>query len=211
MSRSGGYSPSPHWGEGRGEGAQHIRGGTVSPHPSLFPPGRGLVSAVPSQAQFLSDRLEHTMRVLEHLIVPEAQNLVTECFDRVSAWCVEFRRVLAAIQFDDQSCRAAGKVGDVGANRELTDEFRPFETPPAQVVPQPVFGIGAPAAQLARDWTILLFWQRRTPSPQPSPLRGEGVSSAHRGRSLSFAQRGEATRRSRAGEGVPRIRKAVNA
>jgi hypothetical protein len=190
-----------------GEGARHTRVGTDPPHPTLSPPGRGLIRAVPRQEQFLSDRLEHAFRVTHHLVVPESQHFVTKRFDRLSSWSVDLGRVVATIQFDDQSCGAAGEVCDVRTNWELADEFSTLDASAAQMIPQPVFGIGASSPQLASDWSTLILLQRRTPSPR----RGEGASSARRGRSSSSPRRGEAARLSRAGEAVLRIRKSANA
>ena len=85
-------------------------------------------------------------------------------------------KMLAAIKLNRKAEFTAGEIGDVGTDLELADELGAFELARAQIVPKPVFSIGASAAQGTCRSRESLFRQGRTPSPQPSPRRGEGVN-----------------------------------
>jgi hypothetical protein len=87
--------------------------------------------------------------------------------------------MLAAIKFDHQSRRPAGKIGDVRSYRTLADELRAFEATASEVVPEPILGARSSPSQVACEGRQTLLCQRRAPSPQPSPRRGEGVFGRH--------------------------------
>jgi hypothetical protein len=48
--------------------------------------------------------------------------------------------MLAAIEFHDKMPLAAGKIGEIGSNRELPDEFIAAEPPILEFVPEAAFG-----------------------------------------------------------------------
>ncbi len=86
------HFPSPRRGEGRGEGARAVRKRAVPPHPTLSPPGRGLFGAVPRVEQLVADCFQDAFGVLEHVVVPEAQDPEAECLDGPGARRIELGR-----------------------------------------------------------------------------------------------------------------------
>jgi len=154
------HTPSPRRGEGWGEGA---RGST------LFAP-------VEPKQQFVSNCPQDAFGVRQHVIVPEPDEPVAEALDRCRSPSVYSLAVLPAIKLDDEVRGSTGKIRDVRPNLELADEFCAYETPASQVVPKMVLGVGAGPAKLSCDRGQSLFRQRRSPSPQPSPRRGEGAT-----------------------------------
>jgi hypothetical protein len=58
-----------------------------------------------------------------------------------------FFRMLAAVNLDDKPERRAGKISNIWTYRLLPFEFQSEETMSAQVVPQPLLGIGHDSAQ----------------------------------------------------------------
>ena len=192
-------SPSPQRGEGWGEGERaaasvHPWGpfsDDIPPHPTLSPAGRGLFCPISACEQFLTNDLQDGLGVREHVSVPESKHPVSERFDDFGARRIELRRVLTAVQLNREVGVAAGEIRDEPRDGELAEEFGTLEAAAAQVVPKAVFGFSASAAQVAPDRCQLLLRQGRTPSPQPSPRRGEGVSSARRLRSNPLRRKGE--------------------
>jgi hypothetical protein len=183
-----------------GEGVQQMRlGRTPSPNP--LPAGERALRSVSSDEQLVADGFENAFNVRQHFVVPEAEESIAECLDNFRARCVDFRRMLSAIEFDREVRVAAGEVGDVRAYRKLPDEFGAFESTRTEVAPEPSLSMRAPAAQISRGACKSLFTQWRTPSSQPSPHWGEGVRSAPdslswlairvEARSLSQAERGQ--------------------
>lgn len=61
------------------------------------------------------------------------------------------RRVLAAVELDDESAIGANEIRDELAERDLTAEFQPQQTPVTQARPQTLFDIGLICAEAARD------------------------------------------------------------
>ena len=57
------------------------------------------------------------------------------------------RKMLAAVNLDDEPERRAGKISNIWTYRLLPFEFQPKETMSTQVVPQPLLGIGHDSAQ----------------------------------------------------------------
>ena len=121
------------------------------------------------------DRLKHAFGIRQHVVVPEADHAIAERLDGRGSPFVARIIMLTAIKLDRKMCVAAGKIDDVRADRELCDEFGAVELASAQVSPQAFFGVGLVAPELARDRREAFFRYRRSPSPQPSPRRGEGV------------------------------------
>ncbi len=180
-------TPSPRRGEGWGEGARRFRMRGVSltqPSPRW---GEGFssrghlasVRSVKAEQQFLADALDHCVGVVQHVVVPEADDAVAEALERARALRVDLRAMLATVDLDDEVRGAAGEVGDVRSDRELEDELGAFELARAEVVPEALFCVGALAPEFAGNGGEALFRQRRSPSPPPSPRRGEGVKSRH--------------------------------
>ena len=174
-------TPSPRRGEdgarrAPGEGVRPVRLIAEPPHPSPLPAGeRGLVATATSDQQLLPDRFKNAVSVLKHVVVPKAQHTIAEGFDDFGSRSIGFGRMLASIELDGEVSVAAGEIRDMGADRELADEFSAFELPGPKVTPEPLFGVGRISPELSRDRCQALLRQCRTPSPQPSARRGEGA------------------------------------
>ena len=69
----------------------------------------------------MGNALEYAVGVAQDVIVPEAEDAVTLRFEEEGAHTVvgSPRRVLPAIDFDDQLGRVAGEVGDIRPERDL--------------------------------------------------------------------------------------------
>ena len=80
------------------------------------------------------DVRHNIIRLHQHLMVPVAQDPIAEPFKRHSPCRVlhDTLGVLATIEFDDQSCLWACKVGDVAADGNLSSEPIAFKLPHAQ-------------------------------------------------------------------------------
>ena len=165
-------SPSPRRGEGWGEGARRLF--IKTPYTLTLPsPSRERVIAC--QQNLMADRFQDALGVLEHVVVPDADDAIAERFDYLGSGSVRFGRMLPAVDLNREAQSSAGEVGDMRANRKLADELRAFEPATSQIVPKSVLGIGAGAPELSRNGRQSLFRQTRTPSSQPSPRRGEGA------------------------------------
>jgi hypothetical protein len=86
--------------------------------------------------------------------------------------------MLPPIELNHEPCGAASEVRHVRPYWELTEKFRTLEASATEIMPEAIFRIRALAPQFARNACKSLLRQRRTPSSQPSPRWGEGVSSA---------------------------------
>src|SRR5262245_60769991 len=71
------------------------------------------------------DRLEYAIRILDHLIVPEAQNKITHRFQGGGSGVVSFSTlvVLPAIDLDDELAFGAQEIDDVVVDGDLSFEF----------------------------------------------------------------------------------------
>jgi hypothetical protein len=156
--------------------------------------------AISHQENVAAYHVENALRVLQHVVVPEADYAVAERFDDFGTRSVDFRRVLTSVQLDCETEVTTSEICNEAADGKLADELGTFEAAAAQVVPETVFGISAVAPQFACDRRHSLFRQWRAPSSQPSPRGGEGVRSATRRRKQVF-QRAEPLTLSPAGRG----------
>ena len=148
--------------------------GVVNPSPTPSLEGRGS-SAVAGEVQFLLDRGEHTIGVLQNVVVPETDYSIAVRFDDRGARVISsVFSVLAAVEFHREAGGAAGEVDDEIADWQLARELCSVQLTGAQVRPQPPFGIGHVAAQLARDAGQSFFCQGRTPIPNLFP-QGKGL------------------------------------
>src|SRR6185437_14382629 len=101
-------------------------------------------------AQSLENGQDHAIRIRQHVIVPEPHNTTAARFQPARPPCVVILkyRMLATIDFDDELCRGAEEVDDVGSDRLLPTEAEAVELLAPQARPQPTLGIGRCAAQL---------------------------------------------------------------
>lgn len=81
--------------------------------------------------------------------------------------------MLPAIEFDNQIRFMADEIDDITSNRFLPLEFQGQKAMRAQVMPQPLFGIGLPGSQ-----DLGAFQQVPFPLSSPSPASGRGERMA---------------------------------
>ena len=148
-----GRTPSPRRGEGWGEGARRSR----------------LFRAVSRQQQLLANGFENDVGVGKHVVVPEAQHAIAVCLDDRSAGGIVRGIMLPAVQLNRQPCGAAGEIGDIAVDLQLSDEPLPFEAAGAKTGPKAFLSIGLVGAQLAGDRSQALPSHLSTPSPNPLP------------------------------------------
>src|SRR5690348_11993800 len=98
------------------------------------------------------NRIEHTLDVLDHLVIPESQNAKPIRLQAPRALLLIFIRigVLAAIDLDHQPVPEADEVDDIALDRLLAAEFGAGLVP-AQYLPNAFLGIGRGSAQRAGD------------------------------------------------------------
>src|SRR6185312_15059145 len=127
------------------------------------------------------DRFEHRIRLLQHVIVPEAQDHQATGFEELRAHVIDRFIVLRTIQFHDQFLRFANEIHDVGRDGVLPAEFQAIQAAGAKVIPEPKFRFRGRPAQFerllvrsCRQRRIVASWHHRTLSPTPPP-EGEGL------------------------------------
>ena len=81
--------------------------------------------------------LENSVQILDNIVVPDADHAITESAKcTITAPVFGAVRVLAAVEFDDQTPLAADKVGVVTGDRLLAGEFEAAELTAAKAGPQ---------------------------------------------------------------------------
>src|SRR5262245_24623716 len=123
----------------------------------------------------VQDRLHDTIRVSQHVVVPEAQDEIAHGFQDRGSCPVLFGplRVLPAIELHDHASICANKIDHVAIDRRLPTKLPTGEAAVAQTEPQHAFRVGLVAAQ-ASGYADLAS-HALPPSPQPSPRWGEGA------------------------------------
>ena len=173
------------WGWGSAVKGQRDIAGVVHPSPTpslkgrgfICGEGRGLVS-VSGDLQFFEDCQQHTVGILQDVVVPEPDHAVAMRFDHPrSRFVGRTVSMLPAIEFNREPRQTAGELDHVVPNRQLPRKFHAAQLAGAQVRPQAAFGVGHVAAQFACDAGQSLSYQGRTPIPNPFP-RGKGLSLA---------------------------------
>jgi hypothetical protein len=73
----------------------------------------------------LGDALENTVRIAQHVVVPEAQYAKARCFNEATAILVVNHSIsmLSAVQLNDELLRKTGEVHEVRPDRHLTPPF----------------------------------------------------------------------------------------
>jgi hypothetical protein len=110
-------------------------------------PGRGRGSR---STQRLPNRLHHALGIRQDLVVPKSHHAIAAALEPGGARRT-FIRVLAAVDFDDESCLGTKEVDDVAAHRLLAAEAETIELLAPQLRPQPDLGVGRIGAQLAGE------------------------------------------------------------
>src|SRR5262245_3538870 len=123
----------------------------------------------------VQDRLHDTIRVSQHVVVPEAQDEIAHGFQDRGSCPVLFGplRVLPAIELHDHASICANKIDHVAIDRRLPAKLPTGEAAVAQTEPQHAFRVGLVATQ-ASGYADLAS-HALAPSPQPSPRWGEGA------------------------------------
>ena len=97
--------------------------------------------------------ISHGAEIFEHVFVVHADHPPSLRFQRGGAFVVVGHfpalAVGGTVDFDDQHAGSAGEVGDVEADGPLADEFMAAQATTSQLFPQPDFGGGFGAAQVA--------------------------------------------------------------
>ncbi len=90
-----------------------------------------------SGAKCGADRLDDAIGVLQHVVVPEAQNTEPFVLKPKRALCIFLRalRMLAAIDFDDEPPLNAHEVGDVAPERRLASEAMAVQLSEPEMAP----------------------------------------------------------------------------
>lgn len=90
--------------------------------------------------------LGDTLRILQHIIVPEAQDGIALGVEVSGAFLVSRGiEMAAAIEFDNERRLPAGKIGEIGTYWQLANKLVAFDLPVPQHIPEPVFRLGFPA------------------------------------------------------------------
>ena len=151
--------------------------------------GRAGVGWVCWSMQPLPNRLEDTIEVIEHLVVPESQHAKPCLLQKRRAYSVglDIFRVLAAVQLDNEPSFQADEIHDVVTERVLAPEFAAIKLPSAKTAPEQALRFSGPDAQpalqswaknggiclafhLQRPATIAISGTQPYPIPtQPSP------------------------------------------
>jgi hypothetical protein len=115
--------------------------------------------------QSLNNRFQNRLALLQHLVIPVTQYLVTLLFQELGARVVVvlLLPVLRAIDLDHQTLLATDEIHDVLSDQRLTSEFMAEQLPIAQPLPQPAFRIGAvpakfPRMALLQRWVFMHGW-----------------------------------------------------
>jgi hypothetical protein len=98
--------------------------------------GRGL-GAIAGDFQFLEDRGEDAVGVLQDVVVPESDHAPAMGLDdRGAGFIGRVFSMLTTVQFDGQADRTAGKIDNEIANRKLPGELDAVQLTGAQVMPK---------------------------------------------------------------------------
>jgi hypothetical protein len=138
-------------------------------------PGRGRGSR---STQRPPNRLHHALGIRQDLVVPTSDHAIAAALEPGGVRRT-LLRVLAAVDFDDESCLGTKEVDDVAAYRLLAAEAETIELLAPQLRPQPNLGVGRIDAQLGGEgrrhggmWRVAPL--RTTLHVATLPLKGEG-------------------------------------
>lgn len=163
--------PSP-WGR-VGDGGSAVMAGCIIAsvvHPPRTPPSREGDLGITSESDFLKDRFNHAVGVLNNLAVPESDHAVAMRFNDLLAACINLFRMLPAITLNRKPQSPTSEVDNEITDLMLAGELH-TELTGSKARPQPALGISHVVAELARNAGQSLFRQSRTPIPNPS-LKG---------------------------------------
>lgn len=154
--------PSPHRGRGWPASAGRVR-------------GRGF--------KLRLDRRPNTVEILEDVVVPETDRSESLAFEVGRPASILLRRVLAAVDFDDELPVRAQKIHDVAVDLNLPAELEATELTTSKDTPELPFCVGRVLAQGSRPAGQEMVPCHYAPSPRscgPTLSRvGERVSTEH--------------------------------
>jgi hypothetical protein len=95
--------------------------------------------------QRIADHLQHTLRLLQHIVVQEADDAIARLrkFSRSLFIIRGLLRVLSAIELYYQSLFHSDKISDVSSQRMLSSEFKFLQAAITQQAPKTQLGVGA--------------------------------------------------------------------
>jgi hypothetical protein len=100
-----------------------------------------LALSLPNTAQLRQNMTADIVEMLQHFVVPEAEDAETfGAEEGVALSVVEAVAVLAAVDLNDQPGFEADKIEDVAAQRDLSAEFGAGELAVAERTPEHGFG-----------------------------------------------------------------------
>jgi len=130
-------TPSPLEGEGRG-------GGPVK------------VPVLPIVAQCPKDSFQHDIGVAQHVARPEPNYAIAARFEPLGSNLVvrQLKRVLPAVDFDDEATFGTEEVDDITTDRSLPAEPVSRERTAAQSGPEPNLGVAWTLSELAGAFDV---------------------------------------------------------
>ncbi len=140
----------------------------------MAPTSRLRGSLVSGYFNLAADGLKHTVHIRKDIVVPKTDHPVAVCLNDLRWRSVRFGGMLAAIAFNRDTKRTAGKISNVVSDWELAGEFDAEDVAVSEMRPERSFGIRHSVAQLTRSFGQALFSHCRTPIPNPFPL-GKGL------------------------------------
>ena len=144
-----------------------------------------------------NDHLKHSIRVVEHLIIPEPQNAKPLLLKPLVSGLIRFAvSMLPAIDLNDEAPFKADEINDVSPNRHLTLEFEALKSVGAQPIPKLPLGIRHIGAQ---SFGLI---PRHAPSPVSPAKRSFAALGGEGKRKNHSAASGVISRSSSTGGGV---------
>ena len=123
------------------------------------------------KVKFLKNGFAHALDIIQHVVVPEADDVIPAFFQRGRPLAVRLSSfaMLATIDLNDQFSFERNEVDDISGERNLSFEFDAIKPACAKSGPQKLFGLGRSLTQLTGVPSHRLF-----PLTLPSPQWGEG-------------------------------------
>jgi hypothetical protein len=94
-----------------------------------------------------------TFNILQNIVIPEPQNLVTLGFKTLCPLSIgdTTLRVLSAVNLDSEALLYANEIDDILPDGKLPSEFEFTHLAHSQVTPEQALGVGSVASEFARD------------------------------------------------------------
>ena len=113
--------------------------------------GRSTDPELKRQSASGEERVNHILALLEHLMIPETDNLESlRCEPGVANCVARIFGVLRSVAFDDDAMMQTNEVYDVGAYGSLSAPFGLRQASVAQDAPERGLRCGGAAAEIAR-------------------------------------------------------------